>query len=371
MPDFKKGPTGRIRNLRHVLAALSRDDVLRALAEFSTDAAAVQGFADSTDFDLVHEGKTFPPKAILGLASARVIGRPLTSDEFSGGEKSPCFQILQGLGFQIQSKVNSAQRSRGPAGLSVSAYPFEVGRDYARSDVFKQIGLDDPGGGNMYTGYASHEDDWFIFCGIGAAGRTGHDYGNHFEGTDLVWYGKTNATLRSASIQRLLAPKGRVYVFCREDNRKPFRFLGIGTPKRTRDVKPVEVTWELHPATEDPVVIAEEIDGTGAVYEGAKTTITVNSYERDRAARERCIEHWGAKCIACGFDFGQTYGAIGAGFTHVHHLKPISEIGERYQLDPVQDLRPVCPNCHAMIHRSKPVMSIEQLRDILRKQEVI
>jgi 5-methylcytosine-specific restriction protein A len=35
---------------------------------------------------------------------------------------------------------------------------------------------------------------------------------------------------------------------------------------------------------------------------------------------------------------------------------------------PVKDLRPVCPNCHAMIHRGPgPALSIGELRRQLRR----
>jgi Predicted restriction endonuclease len=64
----------------------------------------------------------------------------------------------------------------------------------------------------------------------------------------------------------------------------------------------------------------------------------------------------------CGFDFEKRYGAIGVGFIHVHHLVDIASIGGRYQVDPVRDLRPVCPNCHAMLHREKPALSIQELK---------
>lgn len=103
------------------------------------------------------------------------------------------------------------------------------------------------------------------------------------------------------------------------------------------------------------------------VFEGAKQKIIVNRYERDRGARVRCIEHWGIKCCACSFDFEKYYGERGAGFIHVHHLTQMSEIGEEHELDPINDLRPVCPNCHAMLHRSTPPITIEELRKILKK----
>jgi 5-methylcytosine-specific restriction protein A len=53
------------------------------------------------------------------------------------------------------------------------------------------------------------------------------------------------------------------------------------------------------------------------------------------------------------------------GFTHVHHLKLLSTVGSGYQVDPIEDLRPVCPNCHAVIHRREPPYSIDEVRAFL------
>jgi hypothetical protein len=211
--DLKKGPTGRINGLTEVLAGVTREDVLNVLSGFSMSEVGHYGYADSTDFDLVYAGMCFPPKAVLGLASGRAVGRPLTSDEFSGGEGSPCFRVLRSLGFTIEPK---AAQTSGRGTVVGSAYPFEVGQKYLRRDVFAVIGIDDPSGGPWYTGYTQHGDDWFIFCGVGAAGRTGHDYHNRFLGNALLWYGKTGSSIRQPSIQGLVAPRGFTYIFCRE-----------------------------------------------------------------------------------------------------------------------------------------------------------
>jgi hypothetical protein len=107
----------------------------------------------------------------------------------------------------------------------------------------------------------------------------------------------------------------------------------------------------------------------GLTYvEGATQRISVNKYERDPEARERCVQHWGAHCAVCGIDFGDWYGERGVGFIHVHHLLPLAQIRAEYQIDPVRDLRPVCPNCHAMIHRKPPLLSIEELKQLLQER---
>jgi 5-methylcytosine-specific restriction protein A len=111
-----------------------------------------------------------------------------------------------------------------------------------------------------------------------------------------------------------------------------------------------------------PIVYPDEISSLATVIEGAKKQVIVNRYERSTTARDNCIAHWKKHCLVCGFDFLDCYGERGRGFIHVHHLKPLREIGESYKLNPVDDLRPVCPNCHAMLHRTDPPCSIEELQ---------
>lgn len=100
--------------------------------------------------------------------------------------------------------------------------------------------------------------------------------------------------------------------------------------------------------------------------EGAVTRVTVNKYERDPAARKKCLVTYGHQCSVCDLDFEDRYGDIGKDFIHVHHLKELSTVGPGYEVDPIEDLRPVCPNCHAMLHKRRPAFSPEELRQILR-----
>ncbi len=101
------------------------------------------------------------------------------------------------------------------------------------------------------------------------------------------------------------------------------------------------------------------------LFEGAKKQIKVNAYERNPQARKKCIEYYGTKCSVCNFDFEKIFGEIGKGFIHVHHVKPLSEVNEEYKINPIQDLRPVCPNCHAMIHSKKPAYKIKDIKKLI------
>lgn len=98
--------------------------------------------------------------------------------------------------------------------------------------------------------------------------------------------------------------------------------------------------------------------------EGATRQVTSSVYERDPRARRACLAHHGLKCVVCGLDFAEAYGELGEGFIHVHHLRPLSEIAGEYEVNPITDLVPVCPNCHAMLHRRNPPLSPDELRKI-------
>jgi hypothetical protein len=99
----------------------------------------------------------------------------------------------------------------------------------------------------------------------------------------------------------------------------------------------------------------------------------VAHYRRERSAKlvaeakRRFKEQNGRLfCEACDFDFQETYGTVGEDFIEVHHLKPVSEMqeGEKTRLD---DVALVCSNCHRILHRRRPWMTIEALKILLKE----
>ena len=112
----------------------------------------------------------------------------------------------------------------------------------------------------------------------------------------------------------------------------------------------------------------KEVSEISSLYsEGKRVLKKSYLYERNAKARDKCLAHYGYKCYICGFSFMDKYGDIGKGFIHVHHKNPVSEIGHEYTVDPIRDLIPICPNCHAMIHRKVPALSIEELKLIIER----
>jgi hypothetical protein len=114
------------------------------------------------------------------------------------------------------------------------------------------------------------------------------------------------------------------------------------------------------------IIYPDEIEDNN-LFEGTKKQIIVNAYER---SSQECINEYGYKCAICEFDFEEKYGEIGKNFIHVHHIKPLSEIDEKYKINPIEDLRPVCPNCHAMLHKRKPAYSIKEIKNLIDKNDL-
>jgi hypothetical protein len=111
--------------------------------------------------------------------------------------------------------------------------------------------------------------------------------------------------------------------------------------------------------------LAEEVGASELVVEGAVREIKINAYERSSEARKACLKHHGPSCAVCGFDFGAVYGPMAQGFIHVHHLKQLSTIAKEHSVDSIADLRPVCANCHAIIHLHGGCRRIEEVRTMV------
>ena len=110
-----------------------------------------------------------------------------------------------------------------------------------------------------------------------------------------------------------------------------------------------------------------DVDDQKGFHEGHVRSVMVDVYERSSIARGKCIEYHGDSCLICGINFGEKYGDIGKGFIHIQHLRPLYTIRKDYVVNYKDDLIPVCPNCHAMIHRiaNGENMSIEQIQQVL------
>lgn len=136
--------------------------------------------------------------------------------------------------------------------------------------------------------------------------------------------------------------------------------------------------WKLRPELKEVINFYKDTHINGGVRypkgyeyaEGKIKSITLNKYERNTLARKECLEYYGYVCVVCGENLEKKYGQrLGRNFIHVHHEKPLSEIGKEYKVNGIRDLKPVCPNCHSIIHRKRPCFKIEEIKNELKRLE--
>jgi predicted HNH restriction endonuclease len=124
--------------------------------------------------------------------------------------------------------------------------------------------------------------------------------------------------------------------------------------------------------TEQDFFVAEEDDEI-SFPEGREIYRLHKSKERNkeliRLAKERHLKNDNKLCCqVCGFSFVDTYGEIGHGFIEAHHIFPISQLTEETATK-IEDLALVCSNCHRMLHRRRPWLTIENLKAIRKTSE--
>lgn len=118
--------------------------------------------------------------------------------------------------------------------------------------------------------------------------------------------------------------------------------------------------------------LAERVtDGADLFDEGQRRLRTHFGVERNARLRTQAKAYWRAKqgqvrCIACGFDFENAYGSRGTDFIELHHERPLAAEGKTKNRP--RDLKPLCSNCHRMVHRyADEILTIAALRKLVRR----
>jgi 5-methylcytosine-specific restriction enzyme A len=250
---------------------------------------------------------------------------------------------------------------------------FEIGKTYDKNSIYEVLNVPiKQRKGAWDTGYREYKGNIFIFANVGIPGRTGHNYNNYWDGELFCWEAKTKTNIKQPLINKLIKPAldQKNYLFTRTNDKDPFTFEGIVIIKSYKNTTPVQIVWQLAENKYYPLDNELYTEDDMTLYEGSVKHISINKFERNPLARRMCIKHYGAICSICDFDFYKTYGKLGKGFIHVHHLVPLSQINKEYILDPINDLIPICPNCHSMIHRTKEMLSLAELKNRLQKNNL-
>lgn len=341
---------------------ITRDHLLESIRLF--DAGKDHRFSESTVYDVLHSGRRYPPKAIVGIACEMVAGREFTPYDFAAGQASKCFRTLETNGFKIVLKSGAASASRwilqgNPDRFDIEDYLARYSYVYWRAPRFRS---------ELKVG-----DDVFIWrsgenAGLVASGRIAEaprraDEVNFPDalGTDL-WRGESDAP-DAATV-------GIEIDEARHDMEDGF------VPRRVFKEDPILVNCSLIKSpqgtvfklTEEQFQVAKDLWEaprtnlpSGAVHQAMEGSLVIRKHyarERSRLLIRRKKEQFRKEhdgqvyCEVCTFNFREVYpDELGDGFIEVHHLLPLfsQDKPRRTTLD---DLMLVCSNCHRMIHRT-------------------
>ncbi|WP_037504837.1 HNH endonuclease [Sphingobium bisphenolivorans] len=328
---------------------VTRAAVLAAIAEY--DALGQQkfltkyGYKPARTYRLWHNGNPYDSKAIIGAAFGYLPGKPapLRFDEFSGGQVY-VVPVLEKLGFSFDAPEGSEIKTKNPL--------------WTREQVILALDL-----------YVKHK---------------GRDPGiNHPDVIEMSALLRQMAT--EAGLTTYRNPSGVIMKMMNFRSLDP-AFTSKGGKGLDGASKLDEAIWaEFYGRPQELAVAAEAIrEGTFANMDD-DTLDEVQSYkakegkvsyryhrtlERDRkvvAIRKSAAlkAHGKLECEACGFDFVASYGARGYGFIEAHHTNPVHAMVEGDETLP-EDLALICSNCHRMVHKAKPWLSVSELKALIK-----
>ena len=187
--------------------------------------------------------------------------------------------------------------------------------------------------------------------------------GSHYESNHMSEY-----TKKDSSRYFSLTDKGLKYV---ENN---LAFLQYLFKNSFEYDSAIELSSKVFTSKKTKKVLIYDEDDI--ITEGKVSTKTAIVKERSQKLRRAAIEHYTADgkilCSVCGFDFKEIYGDLGDGYIQMHHENPIYQYAddglESYISEAVKNMKPLCANCHCMIHRNKnKLISITELKAITER----
>jgi 5-methylcytosine-specific restriction protein A len=208
---------------------------------------------------------------------------------------------------------------------------------------------------------------------IAACEFTGEIYqDDHWQDRELPKRQRRQANYAPCDFVRVVAVEDRLPI---DELRRRFsavawdRFQGSGVMLAPNVGRRLRRLWDEHVALLNggPYLPDEADEAETFNEEGHRLVVSVTRFERNPRARKACIDHHGYACAGCDLELETVYGPRGRHFIHVHHLDPIASATGPRKVDPVRDLRPLCPNCHAIVHRYRPILTLSQLRALVRR----
>jgi hypothetical protein len=369
-------------------------DIIAAASLFSSESVS-HDFHESEKFDVIVEGKRFPPKAILGLAAVRILGAPLKPSDFSGGEDSQCFKLLRSLGFEVLLKEPP------------SAWIFQGNPDQFDIEGFLSEG-EEVEWAVRQKHYASTMKVGQIVFLWKAAGKRKEQSGIVGVSEIIIEPREVDEDSSAKKFWRTDQPIGRQLRvrlklrrrFLRENilaaaslaeseslndlpifalrtstnyplNRSHYEALTQLTGGGSQVPLSEKELAELFSSESDPEKLDQKVRRIKSLRElpkpdGAinplRTTRSVELIERKPLVKAWVLREANGVCELCE-QIGPFMDSDGQPFLEVHHIKPLSENGE----DSVRNAVALCPNCHRRCHYGSDRQEIAVKLTVLRR----
>jgi len=296
-------------------SGIEREHILQALE--SLNSGVRHDFADSRGYDLLYEGKRYPPKAVVGVAAELITGQQLGPYDFKGGVSSKCFRVLEQNGFEIviklQQKENKKQNIWTKEELEgiVLAYVKMLNNEIRGEDFTKSI-------------YYSELADRF--------GRT-----------------PKSIEVRMQNISYVYAMMGRRWV----TGLLPAKNVGLNVAKNIetliREVEGLRLPFiDQRQTSRSELKKIRNLKKPKGIKIPEKSTVEVTQFSRDKDVVDWVLIEAAGTCESCSHDapflrFDDTK------FLEVHHLRRLADHGS----DSITNAVALCPNCHREFHYGK------------------
>ena len=350
----------RLRHYHKIPDKITRENILQALQEI--DQVGWDKKNDSIKYDLVFNGKRYPPKIVVKYAHKSAFGTLLDVSEFSGGEDSTNVFFAEKK-FDIDLKPKTSQF-------------LVLEKFYSREDLKSQFNISDATINNGIFKPKEYSSVWLFVTEEKTPDKV--QYKDYFDDYVLKFEGQTKRRTDHWLIDHKKEGNEILVFYRKNKNQYPdygFRYLGpfsyyshISDESIPGPTRFLLYPIKMAPDNESPTSgVAEKAQSYMPMLEGKERSRIQTYYERNPKLRIQAIEIHGTKCSVCGFDFGKKYGQFGEGYIEIHHITPHASIKGEREIDPKTDLVPVCSNCHRMIHRpSDKWLTIDEMKKLIR-----
>jgi 5-methylcytosine-specific restriction enzyme A len=321
----------------------TRDDVLAAIQEYNELGREgflakyrAYGFSWARDYFVREEARFYDSKVLLAAAHGYRHGEPLRASEFSGGDAAAA-AVLRRLGFVVTEPNRRWSEDEVVLACDLVARNRWRGLQPSRPEV-------------------AELSDLLQRCSPRPTELRGPGFREPVE-----------ISRKTAALARCLPPRSDVSSIARRLERQVVDQFLTDPEGMTERATAIRAAMEAAETFAD----VPDLDLPASSKEGRVLERMQILRERDPKLRQQKIQTVLAAggvvaCEVCGFDFEATYGERGHGYIEVHHRTPLHVTGPTFTQLP--DLALLCSNCHQMIHRQQPWLSVEQLRELTSTQ---